>query len=66
VPNTSTLALTNATFPYVLKLARLGAKAAIAEDKGIAEGVNTFDGILTYAAVAAAQQREWKPVAELV
>ena len=29
VPNTSTLALTNATFPYVLKLARLGAQAAI-------------------------------------
>jgi len=66
VPYTSTLALTNATFPYVLKLARLGAKAAIAEDKGIAEGVNTCDGILTYAAVAAAQNREWQPVATLV
>jgi len=66
VPNTSTLALTNATFPYVLKLARLGAKAAIGEDKGIAEGVNTFNGVLTYAAVAAAQKREWRPVSELV
>jgi len=31
VPNTSTLALTNATFPYVMKLAKLGAKAAIQE-----------------------------------
>src|SRR6202140_2856911 len=66
VPNTSTLALTNATFPYVLKLARLGANAAISEDKGIAEGVNTFKGILTYGAVADAQQREWLPIAELV
>ena len=66
VPNTSTLALTNATFPYVLKLAKLGAKAAIREDKGIAEGVNTFKGVLTYGAVAAAQKREWKSVAELV
>lgn len=66
VPNTSTLALTNATFPYVLKLARLGAKAAIGEDKGIAEGVNTCDGVLTYAAVASAQRREWKPIAELL
>jgi alanine dehydrogenase len=66
VPNTSTLALTNATFPYVLKLARLGAKAAISEDKGIAEGVNTYNGILTYEAVAAAQKREWQPVAKLV
>jgi alanine dehydrogenase len=66
VPNTSTLALTNATFPYVLKLARLGAEAAILEDKGIAEGVNTFKGLLTYGAVAAAQKKEWKGVAELV
>src|ERR1700727_3111331 len=66
VPNTSTLALMNATFPYVLKLAKLGAEAAIREDKGIAEGVNTFKGVLTYEAVAAAQKKEWKGVAKLV
>jgi len=66
VPNTSTLALTNATFPYVLKLARLGARAAIDEDKGIAEGVNTYNGVLTYAAVATAQKRDWQPVSTLV
>jgi alanine dehydrogenase len=66
VPNTSTLALTNATFPYVLKLARQGAKEAIAEDKGIAEGVNTYEGELTYGAVAAAQDREWRSIADLV
>src|SRR6201991_2961911 len=66
VPNTSTLALTNATFPYLLKLAKMGAQAAIQEDNGIAEGVNTFNGILTYAAVAAAQKREWQAVAKLV
>jgi len=66
VPNTSTLALTNATFPYLLKLARLGAVAAIREDKGIAEGVNTCNGVLTYEAVAQAQARSWTPVAELM
>jgi len=66
VPNTSTLALTNATFPYVMKLAKVGAKAAIKDDEGIAEGVNTYDGVLTYEAVAAAQKRGWKTVAELV
>ena len=44
VPYTSTLALTNATFPYLMKLARLGADAAIQQDKGIAEGVNTYNG----------------------
>jgi alanine dehydrogenase len=65
VPNTSTLALTNATFPYLVKLAKLGATAAIKEDAGIAEGVNTFNGILTYKAVAESQGREWQPVSHL-
>ncbi len=66
VPNTSTLALTNATFPYVLKLAQLGAKDAILADQGIAEGVNTMDGTLTYEAVAQSQGKPWKPVRELL
>jgi alanine dehydrogenase len=66
VPNTSTLALTNATFPYVLRLAQHGAKAAILKDDGIAEGVNTYLGTLTYKAVAAAQSKEWKPIRELL
>ncbi len=66
VPNTSTLALTNATFPYVLKLANHGAEAAIKSDPGIAEGVNTYAGTLTYKAVAESQQRDWKPVTALL
>jgi alanine dehydrogenase len=66
VPNTSTLALTNATFPYLTKLARLGANGAIQEDAGIAAGVNTFNGILTCKPVAESQHREWQPVSELV
>jgi len=66
VPNTSTLALTNATFPYVMKLAKHGAQAAIREDAGIAEGVNTYNGTLTYEAVAQSQSRDWKAVAGLV
>ena len=66
VPNTSTLALTNATFPYVMKLSKLGAKIAIQQDKGIAEGVNTYNGHLTYEAVATAQTRQWRAVSELV
>src|SRR6201989_63510 len=65
VPNTSTLALTNATFPYVMKLARLGAAAALKSDPRFAEGVNTYNGTLTYKAVAAAQKREWKAIASL-
>jgi alanine dehydrogenase len=66
VPNTSTLALTNATFPYVMKLANLGAKAALKADPGFAEGVNTIDGKLTYKAVAEGQQREFTPIAVLL
>jgi alanine dehydrogenase len=65
VPNTSTLALTNATFPYVMKLAKLGAGEAIRSDAGIAEGVNTFNGFLTYKAVAQAQEREFTPISHL-
>ena len=57
VPNTSTLALTNATLPYVIKLAQMGATAAIKSDDGIREGVNTFKGNVTYAAVAQSQSR---------
>lgn len=66
VPHTSTLALTNATFPYVLKLANQGAAAAIKADSGIREGVNTFQGKLTYSAVAQSQNKPWKNVAELL
>jgi alanine dehydrogenase len=66
VPHTSTLALTNATFPYVLKIANHGAKAAIKSDPGIREGVNTFEGHLTYSAVAESQRKPWKPVKDLV
>jgi alanine dehydrogenase len=65
MPNTSTLALTNATFPYVMKLAKLGASLAIREDAGIAEGVNTFNGYVTYKAVAHAQDREYKSLSQV-
>jgi alanine dehydrogenase len=66
VPHTSTLALTNATFPYVMKLANMGAQAAIKADAGIREGVNTYKGALTYSAVAESQGKKYKNVSELV
>jgi alanine dehydrogenase len=66
VPHTSTLALTNATFPYVMKLARLGATAAIKADEGIKEGVNTYKGHVTYAAVAQSQNKPSKDVMSLL
>jgi alanine dehydrogenase len=66
VPHTSTFALTNATFPYVMKLAQMGPSAAIKSDAGIREGVNTFAGHVTYPAVAQSQGKASKPVAELL
>ncbi len=50
-PATSTLALTRATQPYVLRLAEKGL-AALHKDVGFAQGVNTFDGWITDRAVA--------------
>jgi alanine dehydrogenase len=66
VPRTSTLALTNATFPYVLRLANLGAHEAMRRDAGLAEGLNVWRGVLTYRAVAESQLRPWTPVAEVL
>jgi len=66
VPHTSTLALTNATFPYVMKLAQMGAEKAIRDDAGMREGVNTYRGHVTYAAVAESQGRASKAVANLL
>jgi len=59
VPHTSTLALTNSTFPYLLRIANLGAREALRQDAGFAEGLNTWMGTLTHRGVAESQQREW-------
>ena len=66
VPYTYTHALTNATFPYVLKLAQNGAETAILQDDGIRDGVNTYAGTLTCEPVAASQGKPWKPVRDLL
>jgi alanine dehydrogenase len=66
VPHTSTLALTNSTFPYLLRLANLGARQALQQDAGFAEGLNTWMGVLTYRGVAESQQREFQPVAKVL
>jgi alanine dehydrogenase len=51
---TSTLALTNSTISYALKLANLGVEAAIAQTPELLPGVNTCKGAITYKAVAEA------------
>ncbi|WP_304248602.1 alanine dehydrogenase [Parabacteroides gordonii] len=54
VPQTSTLALTNATLPYVLKLADKGWKEACKEDRSLFLGLNIIEGRIVYPAVAEA------------
>ncbi len=54
VPQTSTLALTNATLPYILELADKGWKEACKEDKSLYPGLNIIEGKIVYPAVAEA------------
>ncbi|WP_338827451.1 alanine dehydrogenase [Neomoorella thermoacetica] len=52
VPRTATLALTSATFPYVLEIANKGWERAISDNKALAQGINTLDGKVTNKGVA--------------
>jgi alanine dehydrogenase len=62
VPRTSTLALTNATFPLAFEIARKGAKKALAENAGLAKGVNVQEGRLTCEQVAKSLSMEFSPL----
>jgi alanine dehydrogenase len=52
VPRTSTLALNNATLPFLVKLANKGYQRALGEDKNFLAGLNVHKGDVTYKAVA--------------
>lgn len=62
VPRTSTIALSNATLPYALKIANLGVLQAMKADPAIARGVNTLDGNVTCKPVAEALGYRHVPV----
>jgi alanine dehydrogenase len=66
VPHTSTYALTNATLPYALALARKGFGEAIRADQALAKGVNVHEGRITNAAVAEALGLTYTPLSDLV
>jgi len=59
VPITSTYALTNATMPYIVKLADHGVRGALGADLGFMDGLNVAGGHLTYEPVARDQGREF-------
>jgi alanine dehydrogenase len=66
VPRTSTFALTNATLPYALKLARLGLREAMKSDRGLQDGINVFRGSVTCHGVADSLKLSYCSVRDLV
>jgi alanine dehydrogenase len=66
MPRTSTIALTNATLPYVRKIAALGLKGAIGDNPLLKDGVNTYAGHITCQPVADSQHLPCKDLDELL
>lgn len=66
VPRTSTLALTNATFPYAMKLANQGWLEACRADRPLALGLNVVGGKVTYPGVAEAFGLPYTPLEEVL
>lgn len=62
VPNTSTLALTNATLRYGLAIANKGWKQAVQDDAALAKGVNVLGGKVVYKPVADAHGLDYTPL----
>ncbi|MGH9094989.1 MAG: alanine dehydrogenase [Acidimicrobiales bacterium] len=66
VPHTSTYALTNVTMPYALEIANRGWREALRHDPVLAPGLNTHEGQVTYASVAAAHGLPAVPLEEVL
>ncbi len=66
VPRTSTLALTNATFPYARELAERGWREACRDDASLRLGLNVVEGRCTYEAVSEAFGLPHTPVEEVL
>ncbi len=66
VPHTSTVALCNSTIRYGLSIANNGLEAAVKKDSGLANGLNTYDGKITNRNVAAALDKEYVPVENII
>ena len=60
-PQTSTIALSNATLPYALKLANLGCREALKEDSALRRGLSVFQGKVTDKVVADTLGLEYIP-----
>ena len=65
-PYTSTYALSNATLPYAMELARHGWREAVVADDALAEGVNVVEGAVTYGPVAESLGVPFSPLRSLL
>ncbi|MRI32648.1 alanine dehydrogenase [Endozoicomonas sp. OPT23] len=66
VARTSTIALNNATLPFVLALANKGTREALVDDKHLLNGLNVCKGVVTCESVAVAQGLNYVPAADMV
>jgi len=66
VPMTSTIALTNATLPFAIQLAKHGYPKAVQNNKALALGVNIANGAVTYKGVADAFGLAYVPLDEVL
>jgi alanine dehydrogenase len=62
VPRTSTLALTNATLPFIVQLASVGIKSAVHSHGGLKQGVNVMNGRIACRGVAEAHGLRYQPL----
>ncbi len=62
VAQTSTLALTNISLPYVMKIANKGWQQALKDDASLAKGANVINGKVTYKAVSETFDLEYTPI----
>jgi len=66
VPRTSTIALNNATLPFVIAMAEKGVLPAMRADPHLMDGLNVHAGMLTEQPVAEVQGRTYVPAAEAI
>jgi alanine dehydrogenase len=66
VSRTSTFALTNVTFPYVMAIANKGWQRAVCDDPAIAQGLNLCEGQVAHPAVAEALALPYVPIDQLL
>lgn len=66
VPRTSTFALTNATMPFALELARYGVEEAARRNHHLKAGINVFKGQITHPAVAESQNLNYTSIDSLI